>query len=133
MTSLKYKVRVNLGIFTTTLKGEVVYSLLLSEENTIPNYLLYGSHQTVEDVIKKICLKHLDVDPYWLDVKLIGCANVETDDGLELYLNHGVFIPEDVEVTSGSWVTLTEYSQKKRDSLDKEYDKLLNSLTIIMR
>ena len=63
MTSLRYKARVNLGIFTATLRGEVVYSLVLSEEDTIPNYLLYGSHQTIEDVVQKICLKYIDVDP----------------------------------------------------------------------
>ena len=133
MTSLRYKARVNLGIFTATLRGEVVYSLVLSEEDTIPNYLLYGSHQTIEDVVQKICLKYIDVDPEWLDVKLLSCTNVETDDGLELYLNHGVFVPEDINATTGSWVTLDQYSKKKRKPLDEEYDKLINSLNIIMR
>jgi hypothetical protein len=127
---LRYKVRVNLGIFCTTLRNQQEYKMLVDGDGGIPNDLLYGPHE-VGDVLRKISNKYLRVDADWLDVRFSNIANREVDNGRELHINYGVAIPEDLELKSGKWVSLEE-CLKEAVYVDKSYHEILANISTMM-
>ena len=127
---LRFKVRIYLGIFCTTLKNQQEYKMLVDEDGGIPNDLLYGPHE-VGDVIRKVSNKYLSVDADWLDVRFSNIANREVSNGRELHINYGVAIPEDLELKSGKWVTL-EDCLKETLYVDKNYHEILSNLSLMM-
>lgn len=127
---LRYKVRVSLGIFCTTLRNQQEYKMLVDKDGRVPNALLYGPHE-VGDVLRKISNKYLCVDADWLDVRFSNIANREVDNGRELHINYGVAIPEDLELKSGKWVSL-EDCLKETVYVDKSYHEILANISLMI-
>jgi hypothetical protein len=132
--SLRYKARVNLGILSIDLQNtQNSYKIVVSEDNSIPSYTMYGPHQPM-DVLKKISDKYLKIDSEWLDVRFLGVINRKTEKGYELNLNHGVMIPDDIDLKYGRWVTITDYfqSDKNKTSQTQDYQNIIQNMSIII-
>ena len=127
---LRYKVRIHLGIFCTTLRNQQEYKMLVDKDGGVPSELLYGPH-AVGDVLRKISNKYLSVDADWLDIRFSNIANREVDGGRELHINYGVAIPEDLELKSGSWVSL-EDCLKESVYVDENYHEIISNLSLMM-
>tara|TARA_R100000808_G_scaffold5713_1_gene17166 strand:+ start:11178 stop:11567 length:390 start_codon:yes stop_codon:yes gene_type:complete len=127
---LRYKVRVHLGIFCTTLRNQQEYKMLVDENGGIPSELLYGPHE-VGDALRKISNKYLSVDADWLDIRFSNIANRDVGDDRELHINYGVAIPEDLHLKSGKWVSLEE-CLKEHVYVDKNYHEILSNLSLMM-
>tara|TARA_R100000008_G_scaffold23732_1_gene12780 strand:+ start:8485 stop:8829 length:345 start_codon:yes stop_codon:yes gene_type:complete len=95
---------------------ETGYRIVVSDEGTIPSYVMYGPQQPI-DVLTKISKKYLEIDPEWLDTRLLGVVNKDTDKGRELNLNYGVMIPSDIDLIQGRWVGISDYFQSNRKNL----------------
>ena len=132
--SLKYRIRIHLGIFSVKLLDSgPSYEVVLSEGGNTPRALMYGPHQTV-DVLKKIANKYLKVDPDWLDIKLIGIINSKTSKGYELNIFHGVIIPSDIDLKRGRWIPVSEYINLDEEFAvkDHSYHYLIRNMSLII-
>ena len=132
--SLRYKARVNLGIMSVDLNNiEDSYRIIVSEDGSVPSYTMYGPHQPV-DVLRKISDKYLKVDPEWLDIKLLGVTNKKTEKGYELNLDHGVMIPDDIDLKYGRWITISDYfkSNKNKISHVQDYQNIIQNMSVII-
>ena len=132
--SLRYKAKINLGIISIDLNNtQNSYKIVVSEDSSVPSYLMYGPQQPV-DVLKKISDKYLKVDPEWLDIKFLGVFNKDTEKGRELNLNHGVMIPNDIDLKNGRWVSISDYFQSNKDNAlqIQDYQNIIQNMSIII-
>ena len=132
--SLRYKSKVNLGIISIDLHNlETSYKIVVSDEGCVPSYIMYGPQQPI-DVLTKISKKYLEIDPEWLDIRLLGIVNKKTSKGNELNLNHGVMIPSDIDLVQGRWVGISDYFQanKKDPSVSEIYNSIIQNMSLII-
>jgi hypothetical protein len=131
--SLRYKAKINLGIISIDLNNtQNSYKIVVSEDSSVPSYLMYGPQQPV-DVLKKISDKYLKVDSEWLDIKFLGVTNRKIEKGYELNLNHGVMIPDDIDLKHGQWVTISDYFQSNENQISQiqDYHDIIQNLNLI--
>ena len=131
--SLRYKAKINLGIISIDLNNtQNSYKIVVSEDSSVPSYLMYGPQQPV-DVLKKISDKYLKVDSEWLDIKFLGVTNRKIEKGYELNLNHGVMIPDDIDLKLGQWVTISDYFQSNENQISQiqDYHDIIQNLNLI--
>tara|TARA_Y100000034_G_C6686285_1_gene301935 strand:- start:67 stop:471 length:405 start_codon:yes stop_codon:yes gene_type:complete len=132
--SLRYKSRINLGIISIDLHDiQSSYQIVVSDDGGVPSYIMYGPHQPL-DVLKKICKKHLEIDPEWLDIRLLDVTNHKTNKGQELNLNYGVLIPNDIDIINGRWVGISDYfsGSKKDPKLLQNYNDIIQKMSLII-
>jgi len=132
--SLRYKAKINLGIISVNLQNiQNSYKIVVSEDSSVPSHLMYGPQQPT-DVLKKISDKYLKVDSEWLDIKFLGVTNRKTKKGYELNLNHGVMIPDDIDLKHGRWVTISDYFQSNENKIFQiqDYHDIIQNLNTII-
>jgi len=127
---LRYKVRVHLGVFCSTLRGKQEYRLLMDDNGNVPNEILYGPHE-VGDVLRKISNKLLSVDPEWLDIRFSNISNKEVGDSRELHINYGVVVPQDLDLKSGRWVSFKDFMEQE-DENNQGYHEILSNISLMI-
>ena len=121
---IRYKVKVNLGIFSQT-EGEnsIDYKILVINNNEPPGMFLYDK-QTVQQKLDKIFSQF--VHAHSESVEKIFCGN--ENDGEILEINYICMIPNQVKNKNGVWVSVFELMAKESE-INNTYKKMLDNVS----